>query len=95
MSKSKPRHVDQIYELKRQLKEKDDEIRKLYRKLHNRDKAEKKEHKKDKKLPKKVEVKEGCCPTCLKGKLSKSDLGFRVLETCNTCNYRKVIKKHG
>ena len=93
MSKSKLRNVDVIFQLKQQLKEKDEEIRKLYGKIHNKEKAEKKEFKKNKKLPKpEPEVKEGQCPHCKKGKLVKSELGVRSLETCSNCTHRKVTK---
>lgn len=94
MSKSKIRKADEIFELKKIIKDRDDEIRRLHRKLNNELKAEKKAKKAEYKNPKPApEPKEGSCKHCLKGKLVHSDLGVRTLETCTNCNHRKVTKK--
>jgi predicted RNase H-like nuclease (RuvC/YqgF family) len=89
MSKSKQRNVDQIFELKREIKQLQETIKKLERELKNEAKVEKKE-----KATKTVEVKvpEGGCPECRKGKLKTIDLGVRTLVTCEECKYRKTTK---
>lgn len=89
MSNKPKRLVDEIFQLKRIIKEKDEEIKKLYRKLHNQEKAEKK-------APKKVPEKEkppSECPDCDNGKIKSTDLGFRNIVSCENCGYRKVTKK--
>jgi hypothetical protein len=95
MSKSKPRKADEIFELKKIIKDRDDEIRRLHRKLHNQEKQEKFEKKAQSKkkvpaVPKETEPDQ--CPDCAKGKLKITDLGARNLTTCTVCNYRKVTK---
>ncbi len=94
MSRSKPTKDSEIFALKKIIKDRDDEIRRLHRKLNNELKAEKKAKKAEYKNPKPPpEPKEGSCPECIKGKLIHSDLGVRSLTTCSICSYRKVIKK--
>ncbi len=91
MSKNKPTKDSEIFELKKIIRDRDDEIRRLHRKLNNELKAEKKAKKQKPKEP--IIPKEGTCPTCAKGKLVHSDLGVRHLETCTICNHRKISKK--
>lgn len=90
MSKSKPRNSDVIFELKRQLKEKDEIIRKLQIRLTNEAKEEKREQKT---VPAEPVKKSGDCPECSAGKLTTVDLGVRDMTTCSLCKYRKTVKK--
>ena len=89
MSKSKKRNLDEIYELKQIIKEKDEEIRKLNRLLA---KEEKQERKVESLVPKKeIVVPEGECMACRKGKLVYTELGKRTLIHCDFCRERKII----
>lgn len=88
MSKSKKRNLDEIYELKQIIKEKDEEIRKLNRLLA-------KEEKKERKLEvpeKEVVVKSNQCPECEEGTLEFVELGARKTYFCTLCKYRKTVK---
>lgn len=40
----------------------------------------------------KVSQKIGDCPKCLQGKLSTTDLGIRKFQTCESCDFRKMLK---
>lgn len=92
MSKSKPTQLDVIHDLKRQIKDRDDTIKKLYRKLNNELKAEKHAEKKSKKTEPEKDAKENSCLECPKGKLKTTDLGARKLISCSDCKYRKTTK---
>jgi predicted RNase H-like nuclease (RuvC/YqgF family) len=98
MSRSKPRMVDEIFKLKRELEEKDKEIKKLQRLLNN-------DNKKQKKTEKEIPIKEivnpnlqqlsdlAGCPCCAFGKVQAVDLGIRKMLVCSVgCGYRQVIK---
>lgn len=95
---SKLKKTDEIFILKRKIREQEETIRKLYRKLNNELKQEKHEAKKSTKIkePEAEQIpdeKDGSkCPQCPKGKLIVSDLGFRVMTSCSDCKYKKVTK---
>lgn len=87
MSKSKKRNLDEIYELKQIIKEKDEEIRKLNRLLAKEEKQEKKVE-----VPKKeIVIPTGECMACGKGKLVFTELGARTLIHCDYCRERKIV----
>jgi predicted phage-related endonuclease len=90
MSRSKIRNVDQIHQLKREIKQLNETIKKLERKLNNEAKKEK-----PKPIPKTeiAEPVQSGCPDCNKGKIEIIDLSFRKMLICTEkCGYRKVIK---
>lgn len=90
MSRSKVRKTDEIFQLKRQIKELQDENKKLLRKLNNEAKKEKSIAKD---LPKPIVEKDPASCACGKGKIIALDLGFRKMLSCSvSCGYRKVIK---
>lgn len=90
MSKSKHAKPDeflkeQVRHLKKEIKRKDQEIRRLEKDLgYNQNKTEK--SKKDK------EIDLDTCAECGKGFLKSTNLGIRTIITCSLCPYRKVIK---
>jgi len=95
MSRSKKRSIDEIQELKRIIKDRDQTIKSLERqlkKLNNeldpptKKKAPKKEQPKE-------EVHENACPTCKKGKLTTTELGIRAFVRCDKCDHKLVIKR--
>lgn len=91
MSRSKVRKTDEIFQLKRKIKELQDENKKLLRKLNNETKKEKSIAKD---LPKPIVEKDpASCEDCSKGKIQVIDLGARKMFVCSLgCGYRKVIK---
>lgn len=87
MSKSKKRNLDEIYELKQIIKEKDEEIRKLNRLLAKEEKVQK-----NIEIPKKeIVIASDACMSCGKGKLIFTELGKRTLIHCDFCRERKII----
>lgn len=92
MARSKKRNVDEIYDLKKIIKEKDEIIRFLERRLR---KEEKQEKKLQKNAPKEevivVPIDKEQCMSC-GGKLEFTSLGFRTLVHCIKCKERKIIK---
>jgi len=96
MSKSKRRNIDEIQELKRVIKDRDQTIKSLERqlkKLNNElDPPTKKKAPKKEQL--KEEVSSNKCQQCKTGKTKTSELGsIRTITSCDTCDYRQILKR--
>lgn len=92
MSKSKKRSIDEIEDLKREIKERDEVIKSLKRQVRREEKREKKEYSQTKLIEEEHEDKTRC-PNCGKGRIKTTDLGAWKLESCTlNCKYRKTIK---
>lgn len=101
MSRTRKTDLTAINVLKKQIKEKDDEIKQLKREIAEFNKEFKAEAKRSKKskaaqvIELLTEINEAICPTCYKGTLTNTELGIKTLQTCNICGYKKTKKTNG
>ena len=83
----RPREFEkgQIRELKKRIRQQEQEIKQLQKELgYNQNRS---------KFPAKVKEKDlDQCESCGKGTLKVADLGIRTITTCTICPYRKVSK---
>lgn len=98
---SKQRKSDEIFELKRLIKEFEEEVTRLNRQISNSAKEDKRATKAITKakfkeaLPVNPPV-ESLCPACKKGTIEAVSLGPRTMLKCTLCkDYKKVIKTNG
>lgn len=92
MARTKKRNIDEIYDLKKIIKEKDELIKFLERRLKKEEKLEKKNNKKKPEpVLEVIPVESDACMSC-GGKLEFTSLGFRTLVHCLKCKERKIIK---
>jgi len=88
------RHLEEIYELKRLIKEKDSEIQRLQRIIANNEKVEVPIKNNTKDVTQKAEKTQGSlrlCPSC-SNILSYIDIGINRKIFCPKCCYRTVEK---
>lgn len=96
----KTKKNEEIYSLKKELRECHETIRTLEKELlrFQKEKEEPKLTKAEKKLAKKQQevVIEDKCPKCDSGKKVYGDLGVREIITCSKrCGYREIVKING
>lgn len=97
----KQRKSDEIFDLKRQIKELEEEVIKLNRQIQNSNKEDKRASKAITKAKVTTPVLENpsiesSCPMCKKGKIEAVSLGPRTMLKCTECkDYKKVIKTNG
>lgn len=91
---SKKEKADEVFSLKKELRECNETIANLEKQLA----LYKKEHKKEKvekKQTKEQEKRKNLCPDCQIGNKVYSDLGIRKITTCsNKCGYKEVTKSN-
>lgn len=88
----KTKRTDEVFSLKKELRECNETIANLERQL-SLHKNQNKQEKREKKKVKEQEKKENACPDCETGKKVFSDLGIRKITTCsNKCGYKEVVK---
>ena len=95
----KTKKLDEVFKLKKELRECHETITTLEKQLlrYQKEQTEPKLSKEDKKLAKKLEKElveqKNKCPKCNNGDLVISDLGVRILTICSKkCGYRSVVK---
>jgi hypothetical protein len=91
----KTKKPDEVFSLKKELRECNETIANLERQLalHKKEKNEQKKEKVEKKKAKELEKKKNLCPDCETGTKVFSDLGIRKITTCsNKCGYKEVVK---
>jgi predicted nucleic acid-binding Zn ribbon protein len=91
---------DNVYKLKKEIRELQDTISSMKKQLKKEQRREEQKSKKTHKTnttqqQKAVEKKqESSCPKCNEGKLKIVDIAVKLLQMCDSCNFRKTMK-HG